>query len=64
MARTGVPSAVIDVHKLVKFLTRYQAAVRAAMVSLDPTYGAVFDDLLAALLAFDALSGVLYPLED
>lgn len=64
MARTYIPSTVIDVHKQVKFMTRYQAPLRAAIVAVNPAYGAIFDDLLAALLAFDAIAQVLYPLDD
>lgn len=64
MARTYIPTSVIEVHKLTKFVTRYQAVLRAAIVAVDPAYGAVFDDLLDALIAFDALSQALYPLEE
>lgn len=64
MARTYIPSTVIDVHKLAKFLSRYQVPLRAAMVAVNPAYGAVFDDLISAILAFDAVAGVLYPLAD
>jgi len=64
MPRTYIPTTVIDVHQMVKFMSRYQAPLRAAIVAVDPDYGAIFDDLLAALLAFDALSQVLYPVED
>lgn len=64
MARTYIPTTVIDVHKQVKFMSRYQVPLRAAIVAVDPSYGAIFDALLAALLAFDALAAELYPLED
>lgn len=64
MARTYIPTTVLDVHKQVKFMSRYQVPLRAAIVAVNPLYGAIFDDLLAALLAFDALAGTLYPLED
>jgi len=62
--RTYIPTTVIEVHKQVKFMSRYQAPLRAAIVAVDPAYGEVFDALLAALLAFDALSQSLYPIED
>lgn len=61
--RTYIPTSVIEVHKLAKFVARYQSVLRPAIVSVDPSYGAIFDDLLAALLAFDALAQTLYPLE-
>lgn len=64
MARTYIPTQVIEVHELVKYMTRYQAPLRAAIVSVDPSYGALFDALLTALIAMDAVSGALYPLED
>lgn len=64
MARSYIPTQVIEVHKQVKFMTRYQPVLRAAVVAIDPAYGAIFDQLLAALLAFDALSQSLYPLQD
>lgn len=64
MARTYIPTTVIEVHKQAKFLARYQSALRAAVVLVDPAYGAIFDNLLAAVLAFDALAQQLYPLED
>lgn len=64
MARTYIPSAVIEIHRLAKFLARYQAVLRPAMVAVDSSYGAVFDQMLAAALAFDALSQQLYPLEE
>lgn len=64
MARTYIPSTVIEVHRQVKFMSRYQVPLRAAIVAVNPAYGALFDDLLSALIAFDAVAGVLYPLED
>ena len=64
MARTYIPTTVLDVHKQVKFMARYQVPLRAAIVAVNPAYGVIFDELLAALLAFDALAGELYPLED
>jgi len=62
--RTYIPTAVIETHKQAVFLARYQAILRAAIVIVDPAYGAVFDALLAAVLTFDALSQTLYPLEE
>ena len=64
MARTYIPTTVLDVHKQVKFMARYQVPLRAAITAINPAYGAIFDELLAALLAFDALAAELYPLED
>ena len=64
MPRTYIPTTVIEVHKQVKFMSRYQAPLRAAIVAIDPDFGVLFDELLAALLAFDALSQQLYPIED
>lgn len=64
MARTYIPTQVIEIHKQAKFMTRYQSILRAAIVAVDPSYGAVFDALLAAIIAFDALSQQLYPIED
>lgn len=64
MAKTYIPTQVIEVHKLAIYLARYQAVLRAAIVAIDPDFGAVFDTLLAAVLAMDALSGQLYPLTD
>lgn len=63
LARTYIPTAVIEVHKLAKYAARYQALLRPAVVAIDPAYGAVFDDLLSALLAFDAIAASIYPLE-
>jgi hypothetical protein len=64
MPRTYIPTTVIEVHKQYLFMTRYQAVLRAAMVAIDPSYGALFDTLLAALGAIDAISQELYPLTD
>jgi len=63
MARTYIPTTVIEVHKVAKFAAKYQAFIRPAVVAINPAYGAVFDDLLSALLAFDAISQSIYPLE-
>jgi len=62
--RTYIPSAVIEVHKLVRYISRYQAQLRAAIVAVDPDYGEVFDLMFTSLIAFDALNQTLYPLED
>jgi len=62
--RTYIPTSVIEVHKLAKFVSRYQSVLRPAVVAVDPSYGAVFDDLLSAVLAFDAIAQALYPLEE
>jgi hypothetical protein len=64
VARTYIPSQVIDAHKMAKYMSRYQAILRASMVAIDPDYGAVFDALFAAILAFDAIASELYPLVD
>lgn len=64
MARTYIPTAVIETHKQAKFLVRYQPALRAAIIAVDPDFGALFDALVAAVLAFDAVAAELYPLED
>lgn len=64
MARTYIPSQVIETHRMAKYMARYQVALRAAMVAIDPDFGAVFDTLFAAIQAFDAIAGELYPLED
>jgi len=62
--RSYIPTTVIETHKLAKFLARWQSVLRPAVVAVDPAYGAVFDDLLTAVLAFDAIASALYPLED
>lgn len=62
--KTYIPTQVIEVHKLAIYLARYQAVLRPAMVAIDSSYGALFDALLAAVLAIDAVSGTLYPLEE
>lgn len=62
--RTYIPTGVIENHKLALFLTRYAVPLRAAIVLIDPDYGAVFDALLEATVAFDAISAALYPLVD
>jgi len=64
MARTYIPTSVIEVHKLYKFMARYQSQLRAAIVAVDPDYGEVFDLLFTSLAAFDALNQSLYPLQD
>lgn len=64
MARTYIPTQVIEVHRMAVYMSRYQAVLRAAIVAIDPTAGATFDTLFAAVLAFDELSQVLYPVED
>lgn len=64
MARTYIPTAVIENHKLAVFLARYQSILRASIVAVDPDFGTVFDTLFAGVLAFDALNQELYPLED
>lgn len=62
--RTYIPTSVVEVHKLAKFLARYQSVLRPAVVAVDAAYGAVFDDLLAAVLAWDAIAQTIYPLEE
>lgn len=64
MARTYIPSTVIEVHRQVKFISRYQVPLRAAIVAVNPAYGALFDDLFAALVSFDAVAAQLYPLDE
>lgn len=64
MPRTYIPTQVVEVHKMAVYMARYQAALRAAMVAIDPSFGAVFDTLFAAILAYDALASELYPLEN
>lgn len=63
MARTYIPSQVKQVHEMAKFLNRYHSPLRAAIVAVDPAYGALFDTLLSAVTAMDAVSAALYPLE-
>lgn len=62
--RTYIPTSVIEVHKLARFVARYQSVLRPAIVAVDPAYGAIFDSLMSALLAFDAVAATLYPLEE
>lgn len=64
MARTYIPTQVIEVHRMAVYMSRYQAPLRAAIVAVDPDFGAIFDTLLTAILAFDALATELYPLEE
>lgn len=64
MARTYIPTSVIEVHKLAKFLSRYQSVLRPAVVAVNAEYGPIFDDLLTAVLAFDAIAQSIYPLMD
>jgi len=64
VARTYIPSTVIQVHELAKYLSRYQATLRAAIVAVDPSAGSLFDALFTSVIAFDALNQVLYPIED
>jgi hypothetical protein len=64
MARSYIPTQVIETHKLALYMARYQAPLRAAIVAIDPSAGATFDALFTAILAFDALATTLYPLED
>jgi len=64
MARNYIPTTVIEVRKQYLFMTRYSVVLRAAMVAIDPSYGALFDQLLAALGAINAISAELYPLQD
>lgn len=64
MARSYIPTQVVQTHKLAVYLARYQAVLRPAMVAIDPSYGALFDAALTALLALDAVNQELYPIED
>lgn len=64
MAKTYIPTQVVEVHRLAIYLARYQAVLRPAMVAIDPSFGALFDALLAATLAMDAVAQTLYPVED
>lgn len=64
MARTYIPTQVVEIHKMALYMSRYQAVLRASIVAIDPSFGAAFDTLFAAVLAFDALAGELYPLEN
>lgn len=64
MPRSYIPTQVIEVHRMAVFMARYQAVLRSAIVAIDPDFGATFDTLFAAILAFDALATELYPVED
>jgi len=64
VAKTYIPTSVVEIHRLAIYLARYQAVLRPAMVAIDPSFGALFDALLAATLAMDAVSQTLYPVED
>lgn len=64
MARTYIPTQVLEVHKMAVYMARYQSVLRAAIVAIDPTFGTAFDTLFAAVTAFDALAQQLYPIED
>lgn len=63
MAKTYVPNEVRQVHTLAVYMTRYNAVLRAAVLIADPSAGAAYDALYAAVTAFDALREVLYPIE-
>lgn len=63
MAKTYVPSIVIQVHELTRFVTRYNAILRPALATIDPDSVALYDTMYNALVAFDALYQTLYPLE-
>lgn len=62
MAKTYVPTTVIDVHNLAIFLARNNAIVRTAIAVIDPSAVSTYDALYAAIVAFDALRETLYPL--
>lgn len=62
MAKTYIPKQVREVHDMAVYLSKYQGVLRAAIVAIDPAYGALFDTLLSAVLAMDAVSQSLYPL--
>jgi hypothetical protein len=64
VGKTYIPTTVIEVRKQYLFMTRYSVPLRAAMVAIDPEFGALFDALLLALGAINAVSAELYPLED
>lgn len=64
MAKTYVPTQVIEVHELAKFMVRYNATIRAAITALDPTALEAYDALYTAVVAFDAFREILYPLGD
>lgn len=63
MAKTYVPSIVLNIHQLAIYITKYNSVLRAAIATLDPEAVAVYDTLASAVLAFDALRETLYPLE-
>lgn len=64
VARTYIPTQVVEIHKMAIYMSRYQSVLRASMVAIDPDFGAVFDTLFAAVLAFDGLAQTLYPVEE
>jgi len=64
VAKTYIPTSTVEIHRLAIYLARYQAVLRPAMVAIDPSFGALFDALLTAVLAMDAVSQTLYPVED
>jgi len=64
VAKTYIPTQVIEVHRMAVYMARYQSVLRAAMVAVDPDFGALFDTLFAAITAMDAVSQALYPVED
>lgn len=63
MARTYIPREVRQVHELAKYMARYNAILRAAVIAIDPSAESAYDALYAAVIAFDTLSQTLYPLQ-
>lgn len=63
MAKTYIPTSVKNIHELAIFLTRYNSVLRAAIATISPDDVAIYDTMFNAVIAFDALRGVLYPIE-
>lgn len=62
MARTYIPDYFKQVHELHQYLANHGSILRAAIILIDPTAGAAFDTLVAAVAAIDTLRVLLDPI--
>lgn len=62
MAKTYIPSFVVDNHRQAVFIARYGSILRAAIAAISPEAALAYDTVTEAILAFDAFAQTLYPL--
>lgn len=61
MARTYVPTMVLEVRQQAIYIARYGSVIRAAIAVLEPAAVAAFDAYATAVVGLNAFFETLYP---